>query len=300
MTIARKVLVPPIKSQGIKTKLVPWIRCLVPGDFHGRWLEPFMGTGVVGFNVAAGDALLRDTNPHTIAFYASISQGETTAPKVREYLAIEGLKLREIGQDHYYAIRKRFNEQHAPLDFLFLNRAGFNGMIRFNRKGDFNIPFCRKPDRFAQAYVTKIANQVQATSDLFQGRRFNLAVQDFETTILEAREGDIVYCDPPYIARHADYYNGWGDEDERRLYDLLKSTGAKFILSTWAGNEHRRNPYLDELWDEFEIVTREHFYHVGGNLDNRKPMTEALVHSPDLSFTDIVKLPVGETQAALF
>ena len=47
-----KVGIPPIKSQGIKTKLVPWIRSIVPTDFDGTWIEPFMGTGAVAFNVA--------------------------------------------------------------------------------------------------------------------------------------------------------------------------------------------------------------------------------------------------------
>lgn len=46
-------LVPPIKSQGIKTKLVPWIEKNIPLDFDGTWIEPFMGTGVVGFNIQA-------------------------------------------------------------------------------------------------------------------------------------------------------------------------------------------------------------------------------------------------------
>ena len=55
--------VPPIKSQGIKTKLVPWIKSIVPSNFSGVWIEPFMGTGVVAFNVAPNNAILCDTNP---------------------------------------------------------------------------------------------------------------------------------------------------------------------------------------------------------------------------------------------
>ena len=45
----KKVVIPPIKSQGIKTKLVPWIMELVP-ETNGKWIEPFLGTGVVAFN----------------------------------------------------------------------------------------------------------------------------------------------------------------------------------------------------------------------------------------------------------
>lgn len=155
-----KVNVPPIKSQGIKTKLVPWIESIVPRDFKGTWIEPFMGTGAVAFNVAPRLAVLCDTNPHLINFYSAIARGDITPEIVKAYLIKEGASLLEKGEDHYYFIRDRFNAEHSPLDFLFLNRAGFNGMIRFNRKGGFNIPFCKKPNRFAQAYVTKITNQV--------------------------------------------------------------------------------------------------------------------------------------------
>ena len=69
-----KVIVPPIKSQGIKTKLVPWIVDYVPKDFSGTWIEPFMGTGVVAFNLAPHKALVCDTNPHLSVFIKLFKQ----------------------------------------------------------------------------------------------------------------------------------------------------------------------------------------------------------------------------------
>ena len=77
-----KVIVPPIKSQGIKSKLVPWINSIIPHDFDGVWIEPFMGTGVVAFNLAPIHALLCDTNPHLVNFYQAIADGEITAKAV--------------------------------------------------------------------------------------------------------------------------------------------------------------------------------------------------------------------------
>ncbi len=62
-----RIIVPPIKSQGIKAKLVPWIQALVP-DVRGKWIEPFLGTGVVAFNAGFREALLNDVNPHVIRF----------------------------------------------------------------------------------------------------------------------------------------------------------------------------------------------------------------------------------------
>jgi DNA adenine methylase len=269
--------VPPIKSQGIKTKLVSWIKSLLPRDFNGAWVEPFMGTGAVAFNIAPESAILSDKNPHLVSFYSSIAKGEITSATVRAYLKEEGPRLLERGEDHYYEVRDRFNKHHSPLDFLFLNRAGFNGMIRFNRKGEFNIPFCRKPQRFAQAYITKIANQVACLEKLLRTKNFVFKCQDFSQTIKETASADILYCDPPYIDRHVDYYSGWNDADETALFDLLSNFPGKFILSTWHHNDYRQNEYINRLWSRFNVVTRNHFYHVGGKEVNRNSVVEALV-----------------------
>ena len=272
-----KIKVPPIKSQGIKTKLVPWINGIVPLPLDERWVEPFMGTGVVAFNLAPKNALLCDINPHLIAFYQAVSDGGITPEKVRDYLEREGARLLEKGQSHYYEIRERFNRNHQPLDFLFLNRAGFNGMIRFNRKGEFNIPFCKKPQRFARAYITKITNQVSYVSNLLKSRNFEFKCQGFDKTIAESSAKDIIYCDPPYIGRHVDYYNGWDGEYERMLFNLLSEIPNRFILSTWHHNDYRENEYIKSLWCGFNIMTREHFYHVGASENNRNPIVEAII-----------------------
>jgi DNA adenine methylase len=269
--------VPPIKSQGIKTKLVPWIKSVIDSDFNGTWIEPFMGTGVVAFNVAPRKAILADTNPHLINFYQSIKTNKITAKIVKEFLEEEGAKLLEKGEDHYYFIRERFNKEHSPLDFLFVNRAGFNGMIRFNKKGGFNIPFCRKPTRFAQAYVTKITNQVAWVSTVIASADYEFICQDFTATIRMAAGNDIIYADPPYIERHVDYFNSWDISHEEELFRLLSAVDGKFILSTWHHNDFRANDFIEKLWKDFHILTKDHFYHVGGSEENRNPMVEALV-----------------------
>jgi DNA adenine methylase len=294
----RKIGVPPIKSQGIKTKLAPWIKSVIPENFTGTWIEPFMGTGAVAFNVAPQSAILCDTNPHLINFYTGIARGEITPEVVREYLTREGKLLESKGEDHYYDIRNRFNKTHAPLDFLFLNRAGFNGMIRFNKKGGFNIPFCRKPERFAQAYVTKITNLVSWVAKIIKLKEFKFKCQDFSKTISEASKSDIIYCDPPYIGRHVDYYNGWDDTNERSLFTKLSEFGGRFILSTWHHNDYRKNEYIENLWSAHAILTREHFYHVGGKEVNRNPVIEALVTN-FIAVSD-QREKIDSTQYALF
>jgi len=283
------VIVPPIKSQGIKTKLVPWINDLVLSagvDFNARWIEPFFGTGVVGFNSPMqGTHIVGDTNPHIINFYRGVQSGEITPNSMRVYLEKESQLLSESEEDgyaHFRLVRDRFNYDHSPYDFIFLSRAGFNGMMRFNRHGDWNVPFCKKPDRFAPAYITKICNQIQQTARIIRKKDWVFNNVNFLQTIEQAEAGDIIYCDPPYFGRYVDYYNGWTEQNEYDLFIALSRTPAKFILSTWHHNEYRTNEMLQRYWGQFNITTLNHFYHNGGNLENRHSMVEALVYNFEL------------------
>lgn len=271
-----KVHVPPIKCQGIKTKLVPFIQQHIQWDGEGLWIEPFLGSGVVGFNVAPKRAIFADVNPHIIAFYRGINDGEIGPASVRAYLVREGQKLSEQGKDYYYEVRERFNRHNEPLDFLFLNRAGFNGMIRFNGKGNLNVPFNHKPERFSKAYITKIVNQVRGVEQLCRLNSWRFLCQDFRETINLAGAGDFIYCDPPYAGRHVDYFDKWDENEEQALFERLSRTQAKFMLSTWHSNQHRQNPYIDILWNKFTLAHKSHFYHVGAKEENRKPMLEAI------------------------
>lgn len=278
-----RVYVPPIKIQGIKTKLVPLIQKSVALSTDSVWIEPFMGSGVVGFNIAAKEAIFADKNPHIIEFYNRVKTKEITSRCVRLFLEQEGKLLEQGGEEHYYRVRDRFNATHDPLDFLFLNRACFNGMIRFNKNYAFNVPFGHKPQRFSKAYVTKIVNQVQNVEDLMKTRSWTFICQSFEKTIAMAEKCDFIYCDPPYIGRHVDYYDSWDEESELALRNALVQSGAKFMVSTWDHNDYRRNEYIDRVWDSCHKITREHFYHVGAKEENRNPMIEALLTNYEIS-----------------
>jgi len=275
-----KIIVPPLKSQGIKTKLVPWIMDIAP-KVKGKWIEPFFGTGVVAFNMKYKEALLGDSNPHVIKLYKSIQNKTINAESIKKYLQIEGeflSKADDNGNAHYKAVKERFNLQFSSFDFIFLSRAGFNGMMRFNKKGHWNIPFCKKPNRFSQSYITKISNQVKNVSNVIQPEgKWNFINTSFENIIKQAAKEDIIYCDPPYFGRYVDYFNGWTETDEEQLFQLLKSTPGKFILSTWHHNNWRRNEMIEKYWGHFNIVTKDHFYHSGAKVKNRQTVVEALV-----------------------
>lgn len=268
---------PPIKTQGIKTKLVPFIRENILWDGQGRWVEPFMGSGVVALNLAPKRALLCDTNIHIINFYNSIKNGTITGPSSREYLTQEGEKLLRSDGEYYYEVRSRFNEHGNPLDFLFLSRSCFNGVMRFNRKGGFNVPFCKKPNRFRLALITKITNQIEWARKQIALGDFEFATKTWEETLSVCQQGDFVYCDPPYAGRHTDYFNSWSEEDANLLSERLGDGEFGYALSTWSSNQYRTNNLLESWSTGCVVRTRAHFYHVGSTESLRNEMFEALV-----------------------
>lgn len=272
-------LVPPLKCQGIKTKLLPRLSGLVEGTHFERWVEPFCGSCVVALNVRPKRALLCDTNIHIIRLFQDIQAGHITPALVRSFLTDEGHKLSAQGEPYYYEVRTRFNQAPSSLDFIFLNRACFNGVMRFNRSGGFNVPYCHKSERFAQAYVTKIVNQVAAMRDVLQGRDWTFRVADFRTTLADVCATDFVYCDPPYAGRHTDYFNSWSTQDDEQLVGLLQRAPCPFLFSTWHSNEFRTNELIPKHWagNAFTVHTQAHFYHVGSSEDLRHPMIEALI-----------------------
>lgn len=240
-----------------------------------------MGSGAVGFNIEPEQAVFADTNPHIIEFYSRVKEGLITPSNVRTFLEHEGKLLEQKDEAHYYQVRDRFNRDHDPLDFLFLNRACFNGMVRFNRDGEFNVPYGHKPCRFSKAYITKIVNQVAWVSGLLQRHSWGFFCQPFGITVAMATEKDFIYCDPPYIGRHTDYYGSWDEKSEEELHSALSGRGARYMLSTWDHSRFRSNGYIETFWNDCHKTTKEHFYHIGAAEANRNSIVEALLTNYD-------------------
>ena len=273
--------VPPIKIQGIKTKLVPFIAKSIKWDGNGTYFEPFMGSGVVGFNLEPKKAIFSDTNPYIIQFYKDVQSKKITSQIVREFLEKESVKLSATPADktsYYYKVRERFNKEHSSLDFLFLQRSNFNGMIRFNNKGNYNVPFGRKPERFQKALITKIVNQVAWVETIMEGKEWQFICMPFTEAFDMMTESDFVYLDPPYIGRYDGYYDSWSEEHALLLAKLTQNGRAGYAFSMWYENQYRKNSHMDN-WTKGEILTTEHFYHIGAKESNRNKMIEALVVS---------------------
>lgn len=281
----RSIIVPPVKCQGIKTKLVRFIFSNIRWNGQGRWIEPFLGSGVVVFNVQPERALVNDVNPHIVTLYRAIYEGELTPPMVREHLTNEGKKLLHDGEDYYYLVRERFNSTPNSLDFIFLNRSCFNGVMRFNQKGGFNVPFCRKPERFRSALVTKIVNQVAEIQKIMRGKKWEFRIGDWRDCLNAVAPDDFVYLDPPYIGRHTDYYEHWSEQNAIDLASVVQALPCGFAMSMWKENKYRSNDHVPQYWHEAIQRTFTHFYHVGSTENLRNSMEEVLLIKPGCEAT---------------
>lgn len=278
-----RVYVPPIKCQGIKTKLVPFIARNIEWDGNGYWIEPFLGSGVVALNLQPNCAILADTNKHIIRFYKEIQAKIIDERIIKDYLIEMGKTLEKEGEDFYYQVRKKFNEEGGSLPFIFLNRSCFNGMMRFNSKEGYNVPFGHKPKRFSKAYITKIANQVLYVRKLLSYKDWEFKVCDWRDILNNVGTADFVYLDPPYVGRHTDYYNNWTEQDAVDLANKVNSLQCGYALSMWKENIFRKNEYIEDYWSDREIRTFSHFYHVGSIEKYRNNIVEALIIHPDFT-----------------
>jgi DNA adenine methylase len=277
------MIIPPIKIQGKKTKLVPKIMEIANNllDKHrdiDTWVEPFLGSGVVAFNCPTRikKVIVNDINPHIIKFYKSIADGEITSQKIQEVFEEHNRRLINEGGLYYTEIKDRFNQTFDTMDFLFLTRTGFNGVMRFNGSGKWNVPFCKLNDRLSKTVIDDLKKTVDELSQLFLTKEFTFYNKSFEEVLEASPANSIFYCDPPYYGLQVQYFKGWGKEDEIRLNQMLKD--KVFIYSTWLNDGHKDNPMIKEYWSEYEIESRKHKYNVAEKSSERMGVDEGLIY----------------------
>ena len=277
------MIIPPIKIQGKKTKLVRKIMEIADEILNEHpeidtWVEPFLGSGVVAFNCPdrIKKVVVNDINPHIIKFYKSVADGIITPDKIREVFDIHNQNLLKDGYDYYNKIKDRFNQSFDTMDFLFLTRTGFNGVMRFNNSGKWNVPFCKLNNRLSKNVIEDLASSVDELSRLFKSKEFIFYNKSFEEVIESAPENSIFYCDPPYYGLQVQYFKGWGKEDEIRLNEMLKD--KVFIYSTWLEDGIRENMMINEYWGEYEIEGKKHKYNVAEKAEKRNQVTEGLIY----------------------
>jgi DNA adenine methylase len=273
----QKIVIPPIKTHGIKTKLIRFILSNISWDGKGRWVEPFLGSGVMLFNVQPESALVNDINPHIIRLYQMIYNGDLTPEEVKSYLLSEGEKLLSNGEKYYYLVRDRFNKTGNILDFIFLNRSCFNGLMRFNSRGEFNAAFCRDPNRLNQTHVSKIVSQIAQIQQIMRGKKWEFRIGDWKECIKTVEVDDFVYFDPPYAGRNTDYYQKWTENETIELYRFIRQLPCGFALSTWLEDKHRKNEHIELYLQDFVKRKFTHFYRIGSYEEFRGTVIELLV-----------------------
>lgn len=242
------------------------------------WVEPFLGSGVVAFNCPSRikKVIVNDINPHIIKFYKGIADGVITPEKIREVFTEHSKKLLTGGNDYYNEVKNRFNQTFETMDFLFLTRTGFNGVMRFNGSGKWNVPFCKLNDRLSNKVIEELSRSVEELSHLFGTKTFTFYNTSFEKVLEASPTNSIFYCDPPYYGLAVQYFKGWGKEDEIRLNEMLKD--KVFIYSTWLNDGNKDNPMIDEYWKDFEVEGKAHKYNVAEKSSERNQVVEGLIY----------------------
>ena len=212
---------PPLKWAGGKRWQVPHLVPLWEAHARRRLVEPFCGGLAVALGLRPARALLNDVNPHIISFYLWLKRG----------LRID-LPMRN-DERLYYAHRRRFNglvadgrasTRAAASLFYYLNRTGYNGLCRFNRRGEFNVPFGRY-DRI------NYRRDFSTYRVAFAGWEFS----HFDLGRIPLEPGDFVYADPPYDVEFTDYSRqGFTWEDQVRAAEWLARHRGPVVLSNQA------------------------------------------------------------------
>lgn len=212
------MLKPPLKWAGGKRWLVPHLRPVWELYQNRRYVEPFCGGLALPLAFTPKHALLNDTNPHLINFYHWLQRG------LRVEIDMDN------DRDLYYYYRARFNQhvrdgaEHERLAaemFYYLNHTCFNGLCRFNRKGEFNVPF----GRYSTINYIRDFRPYQDTLN-----QWTFSDGDFEDMTLHP--DDFVYADPPYDVEFVSYsQKGFSWDDQVRLAHWLAKHPGPVILS---------------------------------------------------------------------
>ena len=251
----------PLFYVGDKYKLVQEIRTHFPQHIN-RLIEPFVGGGSVMLNVDADGYLLNDIDSCVISLHRMLQgyigrEGEF----LDELYAIidqYGLSLslrsdvvpKELKTAYpktYYAQYNKTGYQRMKADFItdgqqdmkrlyLLLIYGFNHMLRFNGKGQFNLPV---------GNVDFNKNVQDALSDYFrllsqkQAEWHNEDYRQFLGDII-FQEGDLVYLDPPYLITFSEYNKLWNEDAERDLLALLNNLNARGVNFAISNVTHYR------------------------------------------------------------
>lgn len=235
----------------------------------GRLIELFAGSAAVFFATEPKRALLADSNGELIEVYRALQRNPE---KVWKKLQVHG---EWHSKEYYYGVRslRPMSDWEVAARFLYLNRTCFNALYRVNRRGEFNVPVGDKNTVF------RVGDDFERVSRML--RRARLVHGDFEKTLGFAKEGDLVYADPPYTVKHN--LNGFLKynekiftfDDQIRLRRALKKAAERGVDVLISNADHESVRELYRGFGRMRVVQRASL--ISGTKDARGMTTELLV-----------------------
>lgn len=263
---------PFLRWAGSKQRLLPHLVNALPPAFN-RYYEPFLGSASLFFLLQPGKAFLSDACSPLIEVYEALRSDVESVIRAL-------MPLNPLDKAQYYEVRgSRSEDLHTrAAEFLYLNRACWNGLYRVNGAGVFNVPYGAPKS----AGMPEPEN-LRACSRLLRVRSIKLLVRDFQVAVASAGRGDLVFFDPPYVTGHNN--NGFIDYNEQLFSweDQVRLAGTAQRLSAKGAHVLITNAHHDSvlaLYPGFEVRAIERKSTLANNTAFRRPVTEALFCSP--------------------
>lgn len=260
----------PLNYTGGKTKLLPQILPLFP-DKVGTFVDLFCGGCNVGSNVNADKVIYNDYMSQIIELFKNWK--DTNLEDTIQYIEtqIEKFNLSKQNQEGFLELRKQYNEYRDIRDLFVLVAYAFNHQIRFNSKGEYNMPFGKDRSEYNKNMKTNLINfitRIQEQDSTFLNKSFDkLNVEEFT-------KDTFVYADPPYLITVASYNEngGWNEQMEYKLLEYLDKcteNGIKFALSNVLEMNDKSNDILKK-WAQEKGYNIHHLNYTYGNCNYHK------------------------------
>lgn len=267
---------PILKYRGGKSKEIPEIIRYMPRDFN-RYIEPFLGGGALYFHLECENSIINDINPRLMNFYNDVANNygvmreqldeiqRIYTNNQQEYEVNKAqhpkIRIENLNEPLFYEMRNLFNNNTTQeyLDsviYFFINKTAYSGMIRYNNRGEFNVPFGRYKNLNTRL-LTESHHRLLSTANIY-----NI---NYREIFDMAEPGDFMFLDPPYDCQFTDYGNGseFTEQDHRELSEAFRNLRCNALMIV------SRTPLMEELYEEFIVheATYEKIY--GVNIRNR-------------------------------
>ena len=243
----------PMNYIGNKYKLLEQIVPIFPKNID-IFVDMFCGGLDVSLNVDVLNKMCNDKESHIIDFYINIKNlsGEEVHNKILEIVQKYDLTL--TNSEGYKKLRDEYNKENNWVLFYSLIAHSFNHQLRYNNKGEFNMPFGKNRSCYNRALQSRLKEFVNKVDSSYSFT--NLDFRDLDLSKLT--KNSFVYCDPPYLITTATYNEkgGWVEQDERDLLDLLdklNEKGVKFGLSNVLSQNGKVNEILKEWSEKYTV-----------------------------------------------